>query len=140
MTVDTVDDLFRRFRTRGDPGDLARVFDALAPELYVVARHATGDPAEAEDCVQQAFVRAVEKAAVWDGDRPLRAWIGGILLGEVRNAVRHRRRRTAEPIDEAAIRVEADPADRAAEASVPSRGLRGGGAPPDLHPKIDRKT
>lgn len=82
---------YARFRDRGDVQALAAVFDALAPELLLVAAHLTRDGAAAEDLVQATFVDAITKAAQWDAQRPLLPWLLGILTNHAR--VRYRRGR-----------------------------------------------
>ena len=58
----TLDDqqLFERFRRRGDVAALGDLFDRLAPVLLRVAIHVARDPAAAEDLVQSTFLRAIE--------------------------------------------------------------------------------
>ena len=57
-----LEDLFERFRSRGDVGALAEVFDRAAPKLYAVARHLAREEGEAEDLVQASFLTALERA------------------------------------------------------------------------------
>jgi len=70
---------FLRFRDRGDSDALARVFDALAPRLLLIAGHLTRDAARAEDLVQETFLGAMRDARRYDGARPLAAWLAAIL-------------------------------------------------------------
>src|SRR5262245_15243330 len=91
---------FAAFRSTGDPAALARVFDAAAPRLLLLAAHWTRDPAEAEDLVQLTFVQAVRDAAQWRHDRPLLRWLSGILA---HRALDHRKRAAARgdaPLDD----------------------------------------
>src|SRR5690242_12244531 len=85
-----LEDLFRRFRDRGDVAALGEVFDATAPDLLRVARRVTRDRAEAEDALQSTFLAAIEGAKGFDPQRELRPWLVGIL---VRQAGLARRRR-----------------------------------------------
>src|SRR5262245_359238 len=93
---------FAAFRTTGDPAALARVFDAAAPRLLLLAAHWTRDPAEAEDLVQLTFVQAVRDAAQWQPERPLLRWLSGILA---HRAPDHKRAaaRTDAPLDDAVL-------------------------------------
>ena len=59
--------LFLRYRERGDGRALAAVFDLTAKELLAVAAHLARDAGEAEDLVQIVFLRAMERAAAFDG-------------------------------------------------------------------------
>jgi RNA polymerase sigma-70 factor (ECF subfamily) len=58
-------------------------FDALvaehAPALYRFARHLVHDPDEAEDLVQETFLRAYRTRARFRGDAPVRVWLRRIL-------------------------------------------------------------
>ncbi len=88
MTVPTVEQDFARWRARCDPRALERVFDALAPELLVIAHHVAGAQ-PAEDLVQATFLAAIQHGDRWDAARPLLPWLIGIL---VRHALRERER------------------------------------------------
>ena len=84
---------FARFRAQGDVQALARVFDALAPQLLLVATHLMGG-AVAEDLVQATFLDAIARKQRWDGVRPLGPWLCGLLSNHVH---RERRRRQQVP-------------------------------------------
>ncbi len=86
-----LDRLFARFRRRGDPEALARLFDATAPELYRIATHLTKDLHGAEDLVQTTFLAAIEGRESWDEERGVLPWLVGILA---RQAAYERRRRS----------------------------------------------
>ena len=47
---------FLRYRQKGDPEAMARVFDAVAPKLLLVAAHLTKDRADAEEFVEQSLL------------------------------------------------------------------------------------
>src|SRR5262245_60344626 len=83
---------FARFRSSGDANALAAVFDALAPELLLVAAHVAPAATDAEDRVQATFLDAIEKAARWDTARPLLPWLIGILVNHARGLRRRRAR------------------------------------------------
>jgi len=103
---------FRRFRDAGSNEALARVFDALAPRLLLVAAHLAPDAAQAEDLVQTTFLQAVRDASRYDGERPVAAWLAGILRHRALDLRRRAARRRHEPLDEDAELPgrEADPA------------------------------
>ncbi|MFY9342686.1 MAG: sigma factor, partial [Planctomycetota bacterium] len=63
--------LFARFRQRGDAAALGELFDRTAPALLRIALHLARDPAAAEDLLQGTFLRAIEVRDEWDGARPL---------------------------------------------------------------------
>ena len=57
---------FREFQRTRDPAALGRVYDSVAPELFRVALHLTGHPADAEDLLQATCLAAIEKRSTWD--------------------------------------------------------------------------
>ncbi|TME69961.1 MAG: sigma-70 family RNA polymerase sigma factor [Chloroflexi bacterium] len=66
----------------GDHEALARLYDRYAGLAYGVAMRVLGDPARAEDAVQDAFMNVWRRASSFDPERgSLRAW----LLTSVRN-------------------------------------------------------
>lgn len=66
----------------GSHDALAELYDRYAPLAYGVALRVLGDPARAEDVVQEAFMKIWNNAATFDAQRgSLRAW----LLTVVRN-------------------------------------------------------
>jgi RNA polymerase sigma-70 factor (ECF subfamily) len=93
---------FLSFRRDGSPEALARVFDALAPRLLLLAAHLTRDATEAEDLVQTTFLHAIQGAARYDGARPVAGWLAGILSHRAVDLRRRSAVRDAEPLDEQA--------------------------------------
>lgn len=91
----TPEDLFERWRSRGDSRALAALFDRTAPEVYAVARRLTGSSGDAEDLVQTAWLAAIESAARWRNDLPFVPWLLGILANKLRMARRRQRRERA---------------------------------------------
>ncbi|MEZ5978209.1 MAG: sigma-70 family RNA polymerase sigma factor [Planctomycetota bacterium] len=119
------DEAFRRYRASGAPDDLARVFDATAPRLAVLAAHLVREAADAEDLVQQTFLVALRDAASWDGRRPVVAWLGGILRHRALDLLRRERTR-ATTGDEALAATASDapsPLDAAADEELWNRVL-----------------
>src|SRR6185503_14497271 len=110
--------LFLRYREHGDGRALAAVFDLTAKELLAVAAHLSKGAGEAEDLVQIVFLRAMERAAVFDPAHGLRPWLHGILWREALAA----RRRAARRVDPAALERPpgADPSVLAAEGELPA--------------------
>jgi RNA polymerase sigma-70 factor (ECF subfamily) len=110
-----LEELFARFRDRGDVAALGEVFDATAPDLARIARRITRDRSEAEDVLQSTFLAAIEGAKSFESGRRVMPWLVGVL---VRQAGLARRRRGAliprEIQREAAQRSEAEPSDVAA--------------------------
>lgn len=71
---------------------------------YAVALARTGNPHDAEDVCQDAFIAALERlSTLRDPDR-FGAWLLEIVRNRALNMIRSRRVRSEEPIDEAAER------------------------------------
>ena len=73
-STDAADRAFARFEAHGEPQDLARVFDQLAP-LLLLANHLVGDRAAAEDLVQLTFVEVIADADRFESGRPVAPWL-----------------------------------------------------------------
>lgn len=78
----------------------ASLVEDCLPALRTYARNLCGDPHMADDCVQDACVRALSAFAVYDTTRPFRPWIFRILRNEWLQRLRRERRMTSMP-DEA---------------------------------------
>lgn len=100
----------------GDGASLAREFEAQRPRLLRLAYASTGSLAEAEDCVQEAWLR-LQRAAERDPVRDLGAWLTTTvsrLALDALGSARARRERYAGPwLPEPLIERLADPADGA---------------------------
>src|SRR5262245_39056531 len=92
---------FLRWRERQDAPALARVFDATAPQLLLLAAHFGREAAAAEDLLQSTFLAAMRDAAGYDGRRPLLAWLAGILAHRAHDLRRRQRVRATRPLEEA---------------------------------------
>lgn len=79
---------------------LRSAYEAHGPELYRFARRALGDAGQAEDAVQEAFVRAWRASDRYDPARASqRTWLFAILRNVVIDQVRARRARPALSFD-----------------------------------------
>ncbi|MDX8541025.1 RNA polymerase sigma factor [Mesorhizobium abyssinicae] len=92
-------------------GDMALVRRALAREadafrliikthnqrLYRIARGVVRNDAEAEDIVQEAYVRAFASLAAFRGDASLSTWLSRIVINEALGRLRKRKRTVAMP-------------------------------------------
>lgn len=68
------------------------VYDIHAPTLHRLALRLTRDPDLAQDCVQDAFVRAFANLHTYRGDAALGTWLYRVTLSVTLNAMRKRSR------------------------------------------------
>lgn len=113
--------LLKRFERHGDESAFRRLYREHTPMIYAMAlRLCAGSGPEAEELVQEAWVRAVERLAAFRGGSTFRTWLCGILLNCYREAARRRSREapSLEPADAYAQagRVAEFPSGRAAGA------------------------
>jgi RNA polymerase sigma factor (sigma-70 family) len=83
----------------GQTGGLAAAYDRYAPALYAYCRGLLGEPADADDAVQDTFIIAAAKLdGLRDPDR-LRPWLYAVARNECRRRLRSRA--LPAPLDEA---------------------------------------
>jgi RNA polymerase sigma factor (sigma-70 family) len=104
---------------RARAGDLD-AYELLVTRFTVPAHRAAvllGAGADADDVVQEAFVKAYRQLGRFRGDSGFKAWLLAIVANETRNLVRSRRRREGLWLRAAAredpLRFEPDPAESA---------------------------
>ena len=73
----------------GSADDFDRLYRIAYPRVFRTLVAILADPAEAEDCAQDAFVRAFKAWSRWRPDAPAEAWIHRIA---VNSAISYRRR------------------------------------------------
>jgi RNA polymerase sigma-70 factor (ECF subfamily) len=100
--------------------------DALAclDSLYRTALRLTRVPADAEDLVQETYLRAFRAADRFEPGTNLKAWLFTILHNAARNRLRDRARES--------VTFDSDAVERAADAGYPGTGGRGPDTPEDL--------
>jgi RNA polymerase sigma-70 factor (ECF subfamily) len=101
---------------RGDPAAyavLVRLHAPIAKRLAVLS----GAGSEADDVVQEAFVKAYQALPRYRDGAGFRPWLLRIVVNETRNLQRGRSRRTVRELrvagEDAAVQQVADPADEA---------------------------
>lgn len=112
-------EIFDSYRP-GSAEDFDRLYQATYPRLVRTLYGVLGDAAAAEDCVQEAFVRAFRAWPRFRPERPAEAWIHQIA---VNTAISHRRRQRLREVGELVRRLGrpgsgADPADVAVGADL----------------------
>ena len=75
---------------RGDTRAFEGLYRALAPSVYGFCLRLARDSAEAQDCVQETFVRAWQRLADFRGESRIGTWLHRIALNEVLGRRRHR--------------------------------------------------
>ncbi len=90
---------------RSQRGDL-QAFDLLVAEhadaIYQVAYRITGNPHDAEDAAQEAFVKAFRGLRQYRGEATFETWLYRIATNAALDLVRRRPRAPASSLDEAA--------------------------------------
>lgn len=104
----------------GDRDDFDRLYRNTYPRLLRVLYAITGDAASAEDCVQEAYLRAFAAWGRYRPDRPAEAWMHQIA---VNTAISHRRRAKLRTVGEVVRRLGRpdpgrDPADSASRSDL----------------------
>ena len=109
----------------GSAADFDRLYRTAYPRVYRTLVAILADPAEAEDCAQDAFVKAFKAWRRWRPDAPAEAWIHRIA---VNSAISYRRRARLRSAGEVIRRLgrpsaAGDPADIAVQPDL-LRALR----------------
>ena len=104
-------DLIERCRA-GDPDHEAfrLLYERHAPELRRFLRRMVGEPAAADDALQETFVRAYRALDAFDALRPLRPWLFGIARRSAIEALRRRQSaaKLGALVDEPPVEARAD--------------------------------
>jgi len=82
--------LVRRFLARRDEDSFRALYRRHTPSLYLLAVRFLGGRAEADDAVQEAWVRACSALDGFRWQSSLRTWLGGIVVNCCRELVRKR--------------------------------------------------
>lgn len=77
----------------GDMRAFAAIYRLYGRACYNLALRILGQPAAAEDMVQDVFVRLIERIGSYRGDAPFGAWLKRMTSNAVIDQLRHRRYR-----------------------------------------------
>jgi RNA polymerase sigma-70 factor (ECF subfamily) len=92
IAYDTLDDArLVELSRAGDPGGFRTIMQRHNRRLYRIARGVLGDDAEAEDVVQESYMRAFQNLAAFRGDSSLATWLTRIAINEALGRKRKRR-------------------------------------------------
>jgi RNA polymerase sigma-70 factor (ECF subfamily) len=86
----------------GSAADFDRLYRTAYPRVFRTLVAILADPAEAEDCAQDAFVQAFKAWKRWRPDAPAEAWIHRIA---VNSAISYRRRARLRSVGEVVRRL-----------------------------------
>jgi RNA polymerase sigma-70 factor (ECF subfamily) len=82
---------------RGEPGCVGRFFDAWGDRLYGLAVRLLGDPAAAEDVVQEAFLKLMAGAGRIEGRASLATWLYRVVYNAAMDRLRAQKREVPVP-------------------------------------------
>ena len=82
---------------RGDPACLGDFFEAWGDRLYRLSLRLTGDPAAAEDVVQEAFLKLMAGADSIEGRSRLATWLYRVAYNASMDRLREGKRTTPVP-------------------------------------------
>ncbi len=122
--VDSDRELVRQVAA-GDENALRKLYDAYGQRMYAYALRITGDPAAAEEAVQESLVAAWQGAGRFRGEgasggRAI-AWLLGIVHHKALNQVRWSRGRRTGSLEDEALEVPARDALPEAQAAAGDR-------------------
>lgn len=101
---------------RGDVAAFERLYSLHGERMKSVARNLLGRDSDAEDAVQETFLKVYRGAASFRGGAALSTWMYRILINNCYDSLRRRQRRSEEPI-EPPERPDAAPAPAASVAA-----------------------
>lgn len=91
--------LVKRFLRAGDEAAFRELYRRHAPALYMLAlRLVGGSEADAQDAVQETWIRACKMMSAFEWRSSLRTWLSGILVNRSREMMRERGRRNEEEL------------------------------------------
>jgi RNA polymerase sigma-70 factor, ECF subfamily len=86
----------------GDRQDFDHLYQATYQRIFRTLVSIVGDVASAEDCTQEAFLKAFRAWKSWKGDAPAEAWLHRIAINV---AISHRRRQALLDVGELVRRL-----------------------------------
>ncbi len=86
---------------QGSPRALCRIYDRYETDLLTLARSLLGRTDQAEDILQDVFVRLIESLDTFELTGSLKGYLVTCVANRARDYLRKDRRRTGEPIEAA---------------------------------------
>lgn len=96
MTEILTDKELTRAVLGGDAGAYAFILRRYQDRVYSFLLRLCGNPADAEDALQETFIKAFEKLSSYNSDRPLLSWLFAIAHNAAVDAMRRRGENTVE--------------------------------------------
>ena len=85
---------------RGEEAAYRELVESRGPRLLAAARRLMGDEHEAQDCLQDAFIRAFRSIGRFEGRSTLSTWLHRIVINVCMTRLAARTRRAEESIDD----------------------------------------
>ncbi|WOQ17043.1 RNA polymerase sigma factor SigM [Raineyella sp. W15-4] len=101
----------------GDPEAFAVLVGRHQDRLWSVAVRTLGDPDDAADALQEAYLRAFRRAHTFRGDARVATWLHRIVINSCLDRIRYLKRRPTTPLDPERV-VSAAPGDDPPDALV----------------------
>lgn len=94
LVTETVNDELKwvKLALGGDPSAFEKLYRANVDKVYGLCLRMTGNVAEAEDCVQEAFIQAWSKLDRFRGDSAFGTWMHRVAVNVVLGRMRKSRR------------------------------------------------
>src|SRR4051812_25095080 len=77
----------------GDSGAFEKIYRNYGDRMKSIALHHLGNIADAEDAVQEAFMKAHRAASTYSGDAAFSTWLYRIVVNTCYDQLRRRKRR-----------------------------------------------
>jgi RNA polymerase sigma-70 factor (ECF subfamily) len=81
-----------RMAQAGDSQAFEKLYRSHVDKIYGLCLRMTGNPSEAEDCTQEAFIQAWDKLGRFRGDSALGTWMHRVAVNTVLGRMRKSRR------------------------------------------------
>jgi RNA polymerase sigma-70 factor (ECF subfamily) len=91
--------LMQRFSIQIDEHSISELFDRYVEQARAVACQYLGCGSQADDAVQDTFVKIIRNRSKYNASQPFIKWFYTVLRNECKDHLRKRKLRTAEDID-----------------------------------------
>ncbi len=88
--------------TEAQERELTALLSEIRHQAYLIALRITSNPADAEDVLQDSFLKAYQKLPQFRGESSLSTWLASIVTNQAITALRQRLARNEVPMDKGA--------------------------------------